>query len=154
MLKSSQVEAIVLAAPVVRRFSANSLIAVTGMALIGLLHHAGPRWPRHPCERHCRRQRTNRRQANPRRLAGRTRLRAIDGSKASVLWMQTLAPRASCAKRRDVSAWLWVQHYRGRSDAFFRKCSLGNPRRRSARLQAGASRLWADPANKLLLPPE
>jgi putative copper resistance protein D len=38
MLKSSQVEAIVLAAPVVRRFSASSLIAVAVMALTGLLN--------------------------------------------------------------------------------------------------------------------
>jgi copper resistance protein D len=38
MLKSSQVEAIGLAAPVVRRFSASSLIAVAGMALTGLLN--------------------------------------------------------------------------------------------------------------------
>ena len=37
-LKSSQVEAIVLAAPVVRRFSASSLIAVAVMALTGLLN--------------------------------------------------------------------------------------------------------------------
>jgi copper resistance protein D len=36
LLKSSQVEAIGLAAPVVRRFSANSLIAVAVMALTGL----------------------------------------------------------------------------------------------------------------------
>jgi putative copper resistance protein D len=36
LLKSSQVEAIGLAAPVVRRFSASSLIAVAGMALTGL----------------------------------------------------------------------------------------------------------------------
>jgi putative copper export protein len=38
LLKSSQVEAIVLAAQVVRRFSANSLIAVAGLALTGLLN--------------------------------------------------------------------------------------------------------------------
>ena len=38
LLKSSQVEAIGLAAPVVRRFSASSLIAVAGMALTGLLN--------------------------------------------------------------------------------------------------------------------
>ena len=38
LLKSSQFEAIVLAAPVVRRFSASSLIAVAGMALTGLLN--------------------------------------------------------------------------------------------------------------------
>jgi copper resistance protein D len=38
LLKSSQVEAIVLAAPVVRRFSASSLIAVAGMAFTGLLN--------------------------------------------------------------------------------------------------------------------
>ena len=38
MLKSSQVEAIVLAAPLVRRFSASSLIAVAVMALTGLLN--------------------------------------------------------------------------------------------------------------------
>ena len=38
LLKSSQVEAIVLAAPVVRRFSASSLIAVAVMALTGLLN--------------------------------------------------------------------------------------------------------------------
>jgi copper resistance protein D len=38
VLKSSEVEAIGLAAPVVRRFSASSLIAVTGMALTGLLN--------------------------------------------------------------------------------------------------------------------
>jgi copper resistance protein D len=38
LLKSSQVEAIGLAAPVVRRFSASSLIAVVGMALTGLLN--------------------------------------------------------------------------------------------------------------------
>jgi copper resistance protein D len=38
LLKSSQVEAIVLAAPVVRRFSAISLIAVAGMAFTGLLN--------------------------------------------------------------------------------------------------------------------
>jgi len=38
LLKSSQVDAIVLAAPVVRRFSASSLIAVTGMALTGLVN--------------------------------------------------------------------------------------------------------------------
>jgi putative copper resistance protein D len=38
LLKSSQVEVIVLAAPVVRRFSATSLIAVTVMALTGLLN--------------------------------------------------------------------------------------------------------------------
>jgi copper resistance protein D len=38
LLKSSQVEAIGLAAPVVRRFSANSLIAVAVMAFTGLLN--------------------------------------------------------------------------------------------------------------------
>src|ERR1700730_18193397 len=38
LLKTSQVEAIGLAAPVVRRFSASSLIAVAGMALTGLLN--------------------------------------------------------------------------------------------------------------------
>jgi len=38
LLKSSQVEAIVLAAPVVRRFSASSLIAVAGLAITGLLN--------------------------------------------------------------------------------------------------------------------
>jgi copper resistance protein D len=38
LLKSSQVEAIRLAAPVVRRFSASSLIAVAVMALTGLLN--------------------------------------------------------------------------------------------------------------------
>jgi len=38
LLKSSQVDAIVLAAPVVRRFSASSLIAVTGMTLTGLVN--------------------------------------------------------------------------------------------------------------------
>ena len=38
LLISSQVEAIVLAAPVVRRFSASSLIAVAVMALTGLLN--------------------------------------------------------------------------------------------------------------------
>jgi putative copper resistance protein D len=38
LLKSSQVEAIGLAAPVVRRFSASSQIAVAGMALTGLLN--------------------------------------------------------------------------------------------------------------------
>jgi putative copper resistance protein D len=38
LLKSSQIEAIVLAAPVVRRFSASSLIAVAVMALTGLLN--------------------------------------------------------------------------------------------------------------------
>jgi putative copper resistance protein D len=38
LLKSSQVEAIGLAAPVVRRFSASSLIAVAAMALTGLLN--------------------------------------------------------------------------------------------------------------------
>ena len=38
LLKSSQVEAIGLAAPVVRRFSASSLIAVAVMALTGLLN--------------------------------------------------------------------------------------------------------------------
>src|SRR5208283_5109892 len=38
LLKSSQVEAIVLTAPVVLRFSANTLIALAGMALIGLLN--------------------------------------------------------------------------------------------------------------------
>ena len=38
LLKSSQVETIVLEAPVVRRFSASSLIAVAGMALTGLLN--------------------------------------------------------------------------------------------------------------------
>ena len=38
LLKSNQVEAIVLAAPVVRRFSASSLIAVAVMALTGLLN--------------------------------------------------------------------------------------------------------------------
>jgi putative copper resistance protein D len=38
LLKSSQVEAIVLATPVVRRFSATSLIAVAGMAFTGLLN--------------------------------------------------------------------------------------------------------------------
>jgi copper resistance protein D len=37
-LKSSQGEAIVLAAPVVRRFSASSLLAVTAMALTGFLN--------------------------------------------------------------------------------------------------------------------
>ena len=38
LLKSSQVEAIRLAAPVVRRFSASSLIAVAVMASTGLLN--------------------------------------------------------------------------------------------------------------------
>ena len=38
LLKSSQVEAIGLAAPVVRRFSASSLIAVAVMAFTGLLN--------------------------------------------------------------------------------------------------------------------
>jgi putative copper resistance protein D len=38
LLKSSQVEAIGLVPPVVRRFSASSLIAVAGMALTGLLN--------------------------------------------------------------------------------------------------------------------
>ena len=38
LLKSSQVEATELASPVVRRFSASSLIAVAGMALTGLLN--------------------------------------------------------------------------------------------------------------------
>ena len=38
LLKSSQVEVIGLAGPVVRRFSASSLIAVSGMALTGLLN--------------------------------------------------------------------------------------------------------------------
>ena len=38
LLKSSQVEAIVLAVPVVRRFSASSLIAVAGLAFTGLLN--------------------------------------------------------------------------------------------------------------------
>jgi copper resistance protein D len=38
LLKSSQIEAIGLAAPVVRRFSASSLIAVAVMALTGLLN--------------------------------------------------------------------------------------------------------------------
>ena len=38
LLKSSQVEAIGLAAPVVRRFSASSLLAVAGMASTGLLN--------------------------------------------------------------------------------------------------------------------
>ena len=36
LLKSRQLEAIVLAAPVVRRFSASSLIAVAGIAFTGL----------------------------------------------------------------------------------------------------------------------
>jgi hypothetical protein len=52
----------------------------------------------------------------------------------------------------DVSAWLWVRHYRARSDACFRKCSPGNPRRRSARLQAGAFLRLANLQYKLLLP--
>jgi putative copper resistance protein D len=38
LLKTSQVEAIVLAAPLVRRFSASSLIAVAGMAFTGMLN--------------------------------------------------------------------------------------------------------------------
>jgi copper resistance protein D len=38
LLKSSQIEAIRLAAPVVRRFSASSLIAVASMAITGLLN--------------------------------------------------------------------------------------------------------------------
>jgi putative copper resistance protein D len=38
LLKSSQVEAMALAAPVVRRFSTSSLIAVAGMAFTGLLN--------------------------------------------------------------------------------------------------------------------
>jgi putative copper resistance protein D len=38
LLKSSQVEAVVLASPVVRRFSSSSLIAVAGMAITGLLN--------------------------------------------------------------------------------------------------------------------
>jgi copper resistance protein D len=38
LLKSGQIEAIGLAAPVVRRFSASSLIAVAGMAFTGLLN--------------------------------------------------------------------------------------------------------------------
>jgi putative copper resistance protein D len=38
LLKSSQVEAIVLAAPLVRRFSASSLIAVAGMVFTGMLN--------------------------------------------------------------------------------------------------------------------
>jgi putative copper resistance protein D len=40
ILKSSQAEAIALASPVVRRFSASSLIAVTFLALTGLLNSA------------------------------------------------------------------------------------------------------------------
>jgi len=145
----------VLAAPVVRRFSANSLIAVTGMALIGLLHHAGPRWPRHPCERDT--------------VAANG---PVAGKPIRVGWLvepgfgpltEAKLPFCGCKPWRHArvvrSAGMLALGFGCNTIAveamhFFGKCSLGNPRRRSARLQAGASRLWADPANKLLLPPE